>query len=221
MHCYLTVFEQLTWPRVMAQECVRLGLDPILLDNGSTYGPLLEWLDDCPYTVIRVGHNAGCYGFWHAGRHLSLNSEYVVSDSDLDLSRVPADAVERLRDALARNTDVAKAGLSLEIEDLPETYPFRRDVWTWERPYWTHRRGDAWLADVGATFAVYDPRRNELLGRSFYSAVRLDRPYTARHLPWYVDFDRLNDELRYYFSRCDNVVYWSSRARQYLQEATR
>lgn len=215
--CYLTVYEQLTWPRQMALQCVRLGLTPIILDNGSTYGPLLEWLDACPYQVIRVGFNAGCYGFWRVGRHRNQTAEYIVSDSDLDLSQVPNDAVDRLREALANNPDVSKAGLSLEIDDIPDTYRFRNDVFVWERSYWTVPRGNAWLAGVGATFALYDPRRNEQLDKDFYSAVRLGRPYTARHLPWYLDVDHLSDELRYYYERCDNVAYWGSRTKQFLQ----
>lgn len=221
MDCYLTVYEQLTWPRQMAAECVRLGLTPILLDNGSTYPPLLEWLDNCPYQVIRVGSNAGCYGFWRAGRHYHLTTPYIVSDSDLDLSTVPADVVAKLAAVLADNPDVVKVGLSLEIDDLPETYPFRDAVFGWERPYWTVPRGEHWLANIGATFALYDPARNELLDRDFYPAIRLNRPYTARHLPWYTDFSSLSDELRYYYERCDNVAYWGSRGKRHLEDLTR
>ncbi|HEY0985312.1 MULTISPECIES: hypothetical protein [unclassified Schlesneria] len=218
MDCYLTVYEQLTWPRQMAEECVRLGLSPVILDHGSTYPPLLKWLDECPYPVIRVAHNAGCYGFWWTGRYREMSSQYIVSDSDLDLSQVPDDVVERLQQALAENPDVAKAGLSLEIEDIPDTYPFREQVMVWERPYWTEKRSGAWRANIGATFALYDPARHEMLDEDFYSAVRLDRPYTARHLPWYLDFQQLDPELRYYFDRCDNVAYWGSLTKNYLKE---
>ncbi|MBL8848896.1 MAG: hypothetical protein JNG89_04400 [Planctomycetaceae bacterium] len=217
--CFLTVYEQLTWPRRMAEQCVRLGLNPIIVDNGSTYEPLLAWLENCPYEVIRVGANAGCYGFWHRKHHHARTDLYVVSDSDLDLSAVPADAVDRLRRALDQNPDVAKAGLSLEIIDLPDVYPFKQDVVSWEQQFWTTRRGDCWRADIGATFALYDPSRNALLDQNFYPAVRLDRPYTARHLPWYLDFNDLTDELRYYFSRCDDLAHWGSRTKRRLQES--
>ena len=144
--CYLTTYEQLTWPRAMASQCERLGLNPILLDNGSTYEPLLKWLETCPYPVIRVGNNAGCYGFWRARRHHFLTSPYIVSDSDLDLSGVPIDVVDRLRRALDENPDVAKAGLSLEIDDIPEHYAFKHDVVGWERQYWQVHRGEHWQA---------------------------------------------------------------------------
>lgn len=220
MDCYLTVYEQFTWPHQMARECVRLGLSPILLDHGSTYKPLLRWLENCPYPVIRAHHNAGCYGFWRSGRYLTMTSQYIVSDSDLDLTRVPDDTVERLRNALSQNPDVAKAGLSLEIEDIPASYPFREHVLTWERPYWTEKRPGGWRANIGATFALYDPKRHGQLEHDFYSAVRLDRPYTAKHLPWYLDLDELTPELRYYYERCDDLAYWSSRTRNFLQGIT-
>lgn len=217
LDCYLTVYEQITWPKQMAEQCVRLGLNPILLDNGSTYEPLLEWLERCPYTVIRVGANAGCYGFWNEKRHHDLTSPYIVSDSDLDLTDVPDDAVDQLRWTLDENPDIAKVGLSLEIDDIPDTYEFKQDVLQWEKPYWTVPRGKHWLAGVGATFALYDPARNAILDKNFYSAIRLDRPYTARHLPWYLDFDQLSDELRFYYSRCDDLAYWGSRTKRRLQ----
>ena len=219
MDCFLTVYEQLTWPRQMAHECVRLGLSPVMLDHGSTYKPLLEWLDTCPYPVIRVPHNAGCYGFWRMGRYLTMTSPYIVSDSDLDLSEVPDDAVARLSEALSQNPDVAKAGLSLEIDDIPDSYPFRDQVLGWEVPYWTESRPGGWRANVGATFALYDPRRHRQLERDFYSAIRLDRPYTAKHLPWYLDFQDLTEELRYYFEHCDDLAYWGSRTKNYLKES--
>lgn len=219
--CFLTVFNLLSWPRAMAAECERLGLEPIIFDNDSDYPPLLEWLDACPYPVIRAGHNSGCYGFWNLGLHEKQEGYYVVSDSDLDLSGVPDDAVSRLIEAFEANPDAVKAGLSLEIEDIPEGYPLRDKVFTWERPYWrTPGKGPAcWKAGVGATFALYHPGRS--LAREFYAGVRLDRPYTARHLPWYLDFAHPDEEQRYYFDRCQGPAYWGMLIKERLNAAAR
>jgi hypothetical protein len=223
MKCFLTVYEQLTWPRAMAEQCVRLGLEPVILDNASTYPPLLEWLEHCPYEVIRVGSNAGCYGFFHAHRHLEQTEPYILSDSDLDLTGVPDDCVQRLIFALAKNPSVCKAGLSLEIGDLPPNALFRSEILKAESKFWVWRApGGAWHAQIGATFALYDPARNHILTDDiyqggFYSAVRLDRPYTARHLPWYLNESNLSEELLYYFSRCDNVAFYGSKIKLLLQ----
>lgn len=221
--CYLTIFEQVTWPRRMAQECERLGLEVILLDNGSTYPPCVDWLNNCPYKVIRMEYNAGCYGFFNSGMHKDQTGPYVLSDSDLDLSGVPNDAVARMAIAQALNPKVDKVGLSLEIDDVPESYPFYETVLKYEQPYWqSPLPGGCWYAGVGATFALYLPQRSDYGQKDvFYNAARLDRPYTAKHLPWYLDLDNLDEENLYYYSRCDNVAHYSSKVRQRLQDKTK
>lgn len=208
---YLTAFNELTWLREMVRQVARLGGRPIILDNGSDYPPLLEWLDDSPFDVVRLGGNHGCYAFWRLGLHRNEPGFYVVSDADLDLSRVPGDALAVLQDAFRLNPAATKAGLSLEINDLPDCYPFREDVHTWEDRYWT-RRGEGppcFVGQVGATFALYHRDRDP--DSSFYPAVRLDRPYTARHLPWYLDPLNLSDELKYYYKTAIGPGYWTQK----------
>lgn len=217
--CYLTVYEQVTWLKEMAMQCERLGLRPILLDNGSSYPPLANWLRTCDYQVIRVGSNAGCYGFWHSKRQNKLKGYYIVSDSDLDLSLVPDDAVQKLITAFEANKDVTKAALSLEVNDVPLSYHFYHLVMKWENCYWvTPRPGNAFFANTGATFALYHTDRNTFVDTDFYKAVRLDRPYTARHLPWYLDLNSLNEEMLQYHKKCDNVAYYGSKIRDLLKE---
>lgn len=216
--CYLTVYEQVTWLKEMVVQCERLGLCPILLDNGSSYPPLARYLRTCKYQVIRVGSNAGCYGFWHSHRQNELNGYYIVSDSDLDLNGVPDDAVQKLIEAFELNTDVTKAALSLEINDIPQTYEFYHLILKWENSYWVSPRpGNCFFANTGATFALYHTKRNHLVASDFYKAVRLDKPYTARHLPWYLDLKALNEEMLQYHKKCDNVAYYGSKIRDLLE----
>jgi hypothetical protein len=215
---YLTVFNRLTWPRALAADCERLGFEPVLVDNGSTYPPLLDWYQTCPYRVLRLGHNGGCYAFFNAQLHLRQGGLFVVSDPDLDLSRLPADTGDRLRAALRANPGFPKAGLSLEVEDLPDHYPFKRNVREHEAGFWERPSPDGnWVADVDTTFALYDPDRD--FRRHFYKAIRLARPYTARHLPWYLDPKNLTDEERYFIDRCEGPSVWSTALKRYLAEA--
>lgn len=219
MKAFLTSFNQLSWLKPMAEQCVRLGLEPVIFDNASTYEPLVEWLRNCPYPVIQAGSNTSCYGFWQTGLYKEQAEPYVVSDSDLDLSGVPNDAVAKLAQALADNPDVAKAGLSLEYEDIPDSFPDKVSVLAYETNYWKVPRPGGFLAGVGATFALYLPERHGLLDADFYNAVRLDRPYTAKHLPWYLDVDNLSDEMRQFYAKCDNTSHWSNEIRKRLAPA--
>lgn len=204
----------------MLPDVRRLGLEPVLFDNGSTWPPMVDWLAAVDCEVIRLNGNHGCYGFFNLGVHKDQREPFVQTDCDLDLSRVPPDAIDRLRFALDRNPDVAKAGLSLEWMDITADYPLRDMVLAYEKGYWAERRpGACFRAGVGATFALYDPARFDLLDRDFYSAVRLDRPYTARHLPWYLDLANLDEETRFFHEQCIGPAYYSMAAKRLMKAA--
>lgn len=231
MLCFLTVYNQLTWPRAMAAECVRLGLTPILVDNASTYQPLLDWYADkaaCPYEVLRRDVNGSCYGFFRAGWHYRINEPFILSDSDLDLSGVPTDCVEHMRYLMDEHPEVTKVGLSLEINDLPDHNVFKPNVVKHESRYWldgyrliSPKDGvpAVYRAGVGATFAMYYPSRRDKIDKDFYNALRMERPYTARHLPWYLDLTpgKLSEELEYYYRSCDNIAHWGHQYRDHLK----
>lgn len=214
---YLTAFNHLSTLRHMAKECERFDQPITIIDHGSTYPPLLEWYESCPYRVVMTGKNWGCYGFWSTKRHERETGYYIVSDSDLDLSGVPADAVEKLLAAFRANPWANKAGLSLEWEDIPDHNPHKYVVLAYERNYWYSRTRDGnWKAPVGATFALYNQRERpvQVITNEFYRAVRLDRPYVARHFPWYLDPTKLGEEDRYYFSRTDATSHYSEKIKR-------
>jgi hypothetical protein len=128
----------------------------------------------------------------------SLGADYyVVTDSDLDLSGIPLDVLDVLRAGLERYPQVHKAGLSLEINDVPAD-TLNLD---WERSLWTRRIDDLWFdALVDTTFAMY--RRGAGWAGN---GMRSDRPYTARHVPWY---RKMDEEERYYMDHAD--IRWAS-----------
>lgn len=169
------------------------GARPIIVDNGSTYRPLLEWYRHCPAEIVRT-RNYGPRGPWLILHPLMRMAAYfVVTDSDLDLSSVPLDVLEVLRDGLDRYPDRVKAGLSLETCDLPQHCDSTAIVQAWERKFWISRLDARWWdAWVDTTFALYRTGGNF---PGIRPALRADRPYTARHLPWY----RIeSEEERYY-----------------------
>lgn len=218
MKCFITTFNHRSWPEAMLVDVRRLGMEPVLFDNGSNWPPMVEWLSSVDCEVIRLNGNHGCYGFFNLGVHKDQRQPFVQTDGDLDLSGVPSDAIERLRKALDLNPDVGKAGLSLEWLDLPDRYSLKGKAIAFESQHWSERRpGDCFRAGVGATFALYDPSRFDILDRDFYAAVRLDRPYTARHRPWYIDLDRLDDETAYFLDHCIGPAYYSTAARDLIK----
>jgi len=194
--------------------------DITIIDNHSDYQPLLDWYARADVDVVMLGCNGGPYALWSEKiideRDLTERgiSFYIYSDSDMDLSRCPDDLVHRLSKGHQYPRKV-KIGLSIEINDIPSFYPFRRQVLMNEQKYWRKIKPDGFIrSGVDTTFAMYKvgtkrPART-------WPALRAGRPYVARHLPWYEDPKNLSDEDRHFY-RSTQYGFWSMLMRDYLE----
>jgi len=196
LKAFIIVFNRLTWPKKLAEHLSALGCEVILIDNHSTYMPLIEWYMYCPFKVHRMEKNYLSNVLWTANIIDEYPDQYyIVTDCDLDISQVPSDFIGVLMNEL-NDRDVYKAGLSLEIDDLPDN-EMTRAVIAHEERFWrtpTTKNGFH-LSDVATTLALYD--RTKFTGM-FLNAIRAPRPYTARHLPWYLTKETLTDEEKYF-----------------------
>ena len=178
----------------------------VLVDNASTYGPLLEYYEETPHEVVKLGENLGPEAIWVSDIPGSLapGLAYVLTDSDVVPDRyAPADAVERFGRLLGRYSDVDKVGFGLRIDDLPRTFRFRDDVIDWEGQFWEEEiEPGVYRADLDTTFALYRP---SVRSRTF-PALRTGFPYVARHIPWYVDSARPSEEEEYYRLHADSAM---------------
>lgn len=102
-----------------------------------------------------------------------------------------------------------KSGVSLRIDDLPS---WQNEVVDWERQFWTKRMPDRryWDAMIDTTFAMYQSSVPEAKCRQVRpgNSVRADIPYTARHVPWYLDAEDLDEENRHYFATATRSNSW-------------
>lgn len=210
--------DRLTWTRRLAEIVAR---DPrcavVIVDNASTWPPLLDWYERCPFPVARLAENLGHEAPWKSGIVAAeAGPLYVVTDPDLDLSAVPRDWLDVLASGLAAYPAVAKVGLSLAIDDLPADAPLAREVLAWERTAWTNRLDERfWIARVDTTFALYArDRLRPAQARWRDRGLRADLPYAARHLPWYLTPESLTREELYYLQHCAGPSHWSRRLRQ-------
>jgi hypothetical protein len=164
----------------------------VLLDNDSTYAPLLDYLDETPHEVIRLGENLGARALWLAD--LVPDEPFIYTDPDLiPTDECPLDAVEHLHDLRRRFPQFPKVALGLHLNDVPADRPSLE----WERSLVAPDRQIApgvynSLADT--TFALYQP------GAAFsLTAIRCGKPYECRHMPWYVTEPDAEDS--YYLER--------------------
>ena len=186
----------------------RAGHEEILLvDNDSTYPPMVEFLGATPHHVIRTGRNLGHRSPWLSGavqRH-AHGRYFVVSDPDVvPAAGCPLDAVDHFRKLLDRHPDIDKVGFGLRIDDLPDTYPLADAVRQWEQRFWTHEvEPGVFRADIDTTFALYRPLERR---HSEDRALRTGSPYVAEHRPWYADPANLSADDEYYRDHAERSI---------------
>ena len=190
------------------------GLDRIVLvDNASTYPPLLKYLDQSRHHVVRLDHNLGHLAPWRSSvidTHVGPDEYYVETDCDVIPEQFcPGDVLALLRNVLDRYPEHCKAGLGLRIDNLPRRFRHRSDVFRWEQQFWNTvvaADHDGWPplyeAPIDTTFAMYRPSAPPSLDL----AIRTGFPYVARHAPWYENTWLPNRELRYYRTHADRQV---------------
>lgn len=216
---YINNFNRLTTTRQMCEYLDNVAdVRAVIIDNASTYGPLLDWYEHGGRSVVRLSNNLGHLAPWSSGIvSKTATPYYVVTDSDLDLEGCPTDLMSVLWDGLSRYPTRSKAGLSLEIDDLPPS-PQRNRVVQFESKYW-HRRLDSRFFDAGVdtTFALYLTGRARVAPRTYGNAIRSDRPYTARHVPWYSTPGNFSEEENYYLKtaspKVSTMAGWTNRGK--------
>jgi len=172
-----------------------------VLDNQSTYPPLLDYYKKAPIKVHYLKDNHGPQHAWDSKFTDIRNADYyIVTDPDCTYDNVPADWLDKMLDARED-----KVGFSLEINDLPDT-EIGRQAKEHESKYWTVPHVHGWNSHIDTTFALYSKGM-----RFTYDAVRLDRPYTIKHEPWYITKENITPEWRYYLDNITPVSTWGIR----------
>lgn len=174
------------------------GLDVkiIVLDNDSTYPPLLDYYRASSVEVVHLGKNLGHTAIYHWGGHLNF-PYFIYTDPDL-LPRddCPRDLIDYLVSCKKQYPSINKVGAGIEVRDIPDDYPFKEEVLRNETPFWKHRMGDLFSAKIDTTFAVWSNDSLASHRHCLDNCLRTDYPYVIRHLPWYKTV--LDDEERYY-----------------------
>lgn len=182
----------------------------ILLDNNSTYPPLLEFYKSTKYEVVRFKRNYGQTVLWRtkAFQEVIAQNYYILSDPDIVPDKsCPLDAIEHFHHLLGKYPAYDKAGFGLQLDDIPSYYQHREKVIRWEKRFWMKEiEPNVFDAPIDTTFSLYRPGT----GYSFNS-IRTGAPYIARHTSWYVNSVELTAEEAFYRKRLrKDFSHWSS-----------
>lgn len=192
----------------------------LIIDNQSTYPPLLEWYTNSGVDVFynNVTENS-CHAFRDLvkighPKFIDVTSDwYVFNDSDIiPIESVPDGFIEHLVE-YAKKYNKSKVGMSIKIDDIDLNYPLNAWVHSYESTYWTNGivDGDVELYPhpIDTTFAVYAPKTIPTWSND---TLRVGVPYIVKHAPFYYDPNNLPDDEKYYLSRMSkSSSNWSSK----------
>lgn len=168
----------------------------VLVDNDSSWPPMLDYLDRTSHEVLRLGANCGAKSLWVAD--IVPTRWFVFSDPDvLPIDDCPHDLVAHLLELLQRHP-FPKAGPGLYLDDVPRTlrsYQAEVELITRRKEI----RQGVFASQIDTTFALYRPGRTPAARRwdKTLQALRLAFPYQCRHMPWY-HIDDPTEEERFY-----------------------
>lgn len=172
-----------------------------IADCGSSYPPLLEYLSKNNgklFTVHRFDNpEAGPYVYQRTYLGNLFTQNYnILTDNDVILTKeCPDNFAEHLYNII-QEFNLLKAGVGLKIDDLPDHYPLKNDVIRHESDFWRRpMKPGVFQGAIDTTLALNRPGFH---GGYTESSARTDAPYMARHFGWYMDYNNLPDDEKYY-----------------------
>ncbi len=187
-----------------------------ILDNASTYPPLLEYYhhldeDEPTVQVLRLKKNLGHTALWDSKvlEILHIDTPYVYTDSDVVPSEeCPLDVLGDFLQVLRKYPFLKKVGLALKTNDI--TYFDAEKTKEAEKRFYLHEiEPELYFGAVDTTFALYRNYRHYNL----YVSARTTGKRTARHLPWYYDYKNLPEDERYYMEHANQSATLVQRMR--------
>lgn len=204
--------------------------DIIILDNQSTYEPLLDYYKTLDHRIVYLGGNYGHTALYAWNGHHNLKSKYFIyTDPDLlPKEDCPKDLISHLLNLKMEYFFFNKVGAMMETKDIPDHYGFKDEVLALHKYYCHNKLGECFVSYVDTTFALYDIERTAGSEHYFRNCLITDRPYVVRHLPWYSDTNNLSEEEIYYVKTADatffnvnnyvkTVGHWTQKLREKVQ----
>ena len=189
-----------TFLKLMVDQLQSFGYKHIyILDNDSSYAPLLDYYKTVDAKVIFLKQNVGYKALWETNVFEKFkNQYYVYSDPDILLQKdCPKDFVYHLYKHLNKYSGKEKAGVALRIDDLPDFYVNKQEAIKNESVFWTKPlEKDVYDAMVDTTLALYKPLA--FGNAEECDAIRVGGKLAAQHLTWYLDSDHLSEEELFY-----------------------
>lgn len=203
-----------TWPKEMFQSISNFsGIDEIIIiDNDSSYEPLLDWYSENPCKIIKeknIGHTA----IWNSSIIDKIHVPYVYSDSDLGITNLPTNIIEILHDKLNNHKYLNKIGLGLQRDYISKECIYFEQLNTVEEDRYNKSRfiDDVYIdVHIDTTFAMYN-QKHYFIGGGTYAN------HFIKHYPWEFTYDSLlkNEEFMYYLNNANESCSFKQILKKY------
>lgn len=209
-------FNQLFYLKQLVQFLLNRKFENIIIiDNNSTYPPLLEYYKEMKKKVIieQLNENLGHMVLYKKKELFDKYCKgfYCLTDADIvPNENLPRKFMSQMMRVLTKNiTKINKVGFALKIDDIPDKYLFKEKVLQWEAQFWENKVDkDNYLAGIDTTFALYKPAFYPVNNFYFYPGIRMAGSFEAHHGGWYVDFNDLTEEQSYYYANATEASSW-------------
>lgn len=200
MPIVIPIFNNLTYLSNTIDSLTAKGfVEYLILNNGSQYPPLEEYLGKLPdsVTVLDLLHNPGPRVYFENQElYAKLPEQFILTDPDLGFTaELDKEAILHLFE-LGEKHRRYKVGCALDISirepnilDLPAMFQgHTTTIRALEESYYRHfvgtsKYGDAiFNAPIDTTFAAYTKRY--FVGNTFAANYRVAGRYTATHYGW-------------------------------------
>ncbi len=210
-------FNRLTTTKNMVEKLQTMGYTNIyILDMNSSYVPLLQWYHQIhdQINIIRYYENHGHMALWSTGYNKNFDDWIIYTDSDIELNpQLNINFVQKLK-TIAENYDMRKVGFALRIDDFrPNQYGYEYKFTDHEHRHWQDSpEPTLYRAHTDTTFAMIRAEDGH-----DYESIRIASDMTARHMPWYVNFDNLSKEEKYFLENSREVSTYKKHYDEFLQ----
>jgi FkbM family methyltransferase len=203
-------YNQLSYIKNMVSQLEKYTSDIIIVDNNSSYEPLLNYYaNDFKYTLLRQKQNHGYTVVYSEFVQNLLGNIYIMTDPDLQFnSKLPDNFIESLLH-VSNYFKAYKVGFALFIEsdDLRTDIFYQgKSIKEWEAPSWQKdlyypMNPNLLLYDVGidTTFCLVNKTYPNNLN------IRVAGDFTCLHLPWFKNFKDFLTEGEYEFYLQNNI----------------
>ena len=176
----------------MVAQLEKYTSDIIVIDNQSTYPPLLEWYEkEFKFTLLKQNKNFGHLVYKHGPIQNLVGDLYILTDPDLLFNpSLPDNFIEELIN-ISNYFQSNKVGFALFIDSdeiRDDVFYHGLTIKSWESQFWVNKLSysikpelELFHADIDTTFCLINRRLRNY-------PVRVAGQYTCIHIPWLKGF---------------------------------